>query len=94
MFGKGYELEKLKDLVADTVEPLFKDDAAGGGGGGMIIQNGAVVTIEKSTVDENTGKARAGGVYVYMATMHMKDSTINDNFCAGSGAAVAVPLPM
>ena len=37
-------LEKLKDLVADTVAPLFKDDAAASGSGGGSGGGGAPVT--------------------------------------------------
>ena len=36
-------LEKLKDLVADTVEPLFKDDAAAGGGGTPVVTHNLVI---------------------------------------------------
>lgn len=49
-------LEKLKDLVADTVEPLFKDDAAAGGGGGgegAEVPTAPMYTLTVNWVDEN-----------------------------------------
>ncbi|MDR1778947.1 MAG: right-handed parallel beta-helix repeat-containing protein [Clostridiales Family XIII bacterium] len=90
--GAGIYLRKTGVSVSDLV---IVNNVATYGGGGIYIDGelkGHVVTIEKSTVqnntvlsDQNSGIAAGGGIYVDRAPVSLSEVTIADNTVTNNG---------
>lgn len=59
-------------------------------GGGLIANNNSVVTINHSSVTDNTASNRAGGIYARMSSnLTVKNSTISGNTAISAAGAYA-----
>jgi hypothetical protein len=77
--GGNVTLESL------TLENGFLTGAApAGGGAGILVDNGAVLTVNRSTIASNTA-SYGGGVYCLGGTLTVNNSTLTGNSATGFG---------
>ncbi|MFO1514016.1 MAG: LamG domain-containing protein [Verrucomicrobiota bacterium] len=77
--GGNVTLESL------TLKNGFVTGAApAGGGAGILVDNGAVLTVNRSTITSNTA-AYGGGIYCLGGTLNVNNSTLTGNSAAGFG---------